>query len=407
MPPRTRVEDDSLLVYPGGNITYRMNFDAPTAARNWSNPLYPVYRFPKTIRSMTDVVGQPGSFNPVDHFQLSSSITGGLPGWRNALGEVGEAVHGRDVLLLPQRINAFDTVAEWGWLPVLSAKSLSDWSIEAFDKFHAQIPTSVSLANSIYELKDMKGMIPTIDRKSLSKTASNNFLAFEFGVLPFVSDVKAIVAMSDVVDKRIKLLIANNGKTTHLSFDRVVDYNDPYKITRSIANPYDTLFGNDNVEDAVRFVRQSAKVSVHIGGHLTQNLRDLSDAMAKMKGLIASGGFNHPARIIWNAIPYSFVVDWFFSIGKLLDSLQVQPFGGEYDVSDVGYSVKSEATYLVKVQYHSGQDTVLGNSLLGTVWVKSFTRKPGFPVFSPFLTDGTLSPTQLVLGLAMLDQKRR
>lgn len=370
----------------------------PTLHRAWSS--YPTYLFPQGSMSiMDDVVGDTGHYHPVNQFSLSGKLAG-IPQVRNPSN--GVVYTSDEDTSFPMKINAFDGYDAWPWLPVLSPSDLSDYSIQAFNKFHDQIPTEVSLANFLYELKDMKGMIPKLE-KSLTKTAANNFLGFEFGTLPFIDDVKNIVNMSEAVDKRLKHLMDVNGKTTGLSFNREIVYDEPFDFVKSLTDPYITADGDF---DRVYFKRQSARLNLHIGGKLTQDLSDLASANAKLKGLIAAGGFNHPARVVWNAIPYSFVVDWFFSVGKALDSLAVQPFGGQYDVTDVGYSIKREASFIA-TYVPPTPDIVLGNPLLGVVSVKSYERFYGFPATALFITDGSLTPKQQVLALAMLEQKRR
>lgn len=351
--------------------------------------------FPKHISYMLDVVGNQGAFNPCDHFELYSTMSNMNP-WVSSTGD-------------PRHVN-FDGVAfpmllpagsfkDWPWLPEFPAASLSDWSVEAYNKFHDQVPVTVSLPNFMYELKDMKGMIPSIDRLSVSKTVSNNFLAFEFGVLPFISDIKAILSMSDSVQKRLQHLLMEQGKSSRLSFSRDIDVSDAFSFTKSLY-----LIGSSANDNDVQFRRTSAKASFHCGAKLFQDLQGLNDALSTLKALSASGGFNHPARVIWNAIPYSFVVDWFFHVGKLLDSLSVQPFGGEYSLSEIGYSLTREAVFIADQVLHDGATEL--RSSLGTVSVKSYSRKTGFPVSSLFLTNGILSPMQLALSSAMLNQRR-
>ena len=378
----------------------------------WSG-IYPYRAFPKRIFYLDDVVGNKGLFNPVKHVEMVADLQPMQPWfepqysahWTLGLGFGASRIPATS-FMVPIKYGAPPSLLDyWQWLPYVSPAQMTSWSIDALNKFSDQVPTSVSVANFLYELKDMKGMIPSIDRRGLSKTVSNNFLAFEFGVKPFISDIKAMVEMSDAVDKRLKHLLDTAGKSVDLRFDRELDLITEEHIIRiNVEDPnYNSSSDNFN---GLRLRRTSAKVKFHCGAKLFQDLQGLSDSMSKLKALAASGGFNHPARVIWNAIPYSFVVDWFFSIGKILDSISIQPFGGEYRISDVGWSLKREATYIGTQVMANGQ-FVDGNATLGTVRVKDYVRQPGFPATSLLLTDGQLSPKQLVLGLAMLEQKRR
>lgn len=398
MTGRLRVSDDSVVPLPV-QPQYMSNITG--VKHDWTS--LPVGIFPPSISVIQDVVGKRGVNHPVHHWKLTSFCRR-FPDWGHTFDSDLGINLAKELFFPIQTVGTYAAVQAWPWLPdMLHSAWISDSSIGAFNKFHDQIPTSVSLANSLYELKDIKGLIPSVTKGSLSKTAANNLLGFEFGVLPMVSDIKAIVEMSDKVEKRIKHLISVNGRTTSLSFDRELVQDEPFEFFRSI----DSL-GTSLGSDGILFKRQSVRTKLHIGGKLSQDLRDLADANAKLKGLIASGGFNHPARVVWNAIPYSFVVDWFFHVGKLMDTLMVQPFGGDYEVSDVWYSVKSDVTYIA-IAHNNSEDTypILGNPVIGTVHVSVYDRLPGFPVSSLFLTDGILSPTQQVLALAMLEQKRR
>nr|QDH86897.1 MAG: hypothetical protein H1Rhizo25914_000001 [Leviviridae sp.] len=368
-------------------------------------PIAPNYRY------MRDVVGQQGSDNPVNQIEVDLHINGGYsPIVRTSNGVVYSFTPDKGLWIPSDLDGKPQDVVWWPWLPPISAATLSNWAYEGFNKFSSQVPEEISLANSLYELKDLKAMIPKIER-SVTKTAANNFLLFEFGVKPMISDIKAVVGLSEAVDKRIKHLIDVNGRTTQLAMDKFVELTTPFSffisnnsISSNVLTDYTGRRGQDQ---GVVFERISGRQSFHLGGRLTQDLEDLRAANAKLKGLVAASGFNRPGRIIWNAIPYSFVVDWFFSVGKLIDTIAVQPFGGKYDVSHVMWSVKSEATYKVYVTWGSAGSFVPNEEFVGTARVKIYERYTGFPASSVFLTDGSLSPEQQVLGLAMLEQKRR
>lgn len=368
----------------------------------WPFNSYNNYMLPNHTSWIRDIVGHQGSNNPVQQVVVDL-FSKGLGSILN--GSDLETFTPSDGLFLPSTTGACPTLESWPWIPNVSSADLSTWSIEAFNTFSTQVPAKFSLANSLYELKDIKGLIPSFDRKSVTKTVGNNFLAYEFGVLPMISDIKDIVNLSDLVDKRIKHLISVNGKTTRLSFKKVWEDLTPYSFFISNDDPTQNDFHFvGNTKQGLIFQRSHAKFSFLIGSKLTQDLRDLEDANAKLKGLIAAGGFNRPARVIWNSIPYSFVVDWFLNVGKFMDVLQVQPFGGTYALTDTMWSLLATANYRIIAQWTAG---ITPRQIdVGYVNVRSFERYNGFPASSTLLTSGTLSPMQLALGLAMLNQHR-
>jgi hypothetical protein len=392
-PLRSRRIDASQQGYAQlGQYHYRYYNDSVNADFAW--PFLGQRAFPSHLDYIDDVVGALRSFNPVSHRVVNSQF-GGFQDYQDANGYV-TMPRGMQVSF---PLAPGDSFLDWVWHPIISSATLSDWSLEAFNRFHDQIPMAVSIPNFLYELKDMKGMIPSIDRHSLTKTASNNFLAFEFGVKPFIDDIKNMLELSDKVTKRLQHLIATTGRATSLSFKRDAVFEEPLSFYRNILNS-----GTANDGFGVRFQRQSARCTFTATGKLYQDLEDLSSQVSMMKALASAGGFNRPARVIWNAIPYSFVVDWFFRFGKILDTLTIQPFGGEFSVSHVGYSLKAESTWLVFQEL--GSNYTPQSKLIGTVWYKGYERKEGLPLVSVIATDASLTPKQQALSLAMLEQRR-
>jgi hypothetical protein len=381
---------------------YWTSSDYPVGTKfAWASGV-PLWELPASFSKITDVVGNQGSQNPVDHLQVFSSMTGFNPWRRNNLADEGKVLfEGIFLPLYPDKDFSW-----YPWVPIVSSATLSDWAVEAFNSFHDQIPAEVSIPNFLWELREMKSMIPSF-KSTLDKNASNNFLAFEFGVKPFIKDIQDILKLSESVDKRIKHLIAYNKQTSHKTFARTTLFEEPYTWYWSM---FDAI-ANRETPTAVdlEFRRLNAKVQFRCGAKLYQDLSDLQGAMAQMKALAAGGGFNKPARVIWNAIPYSFVVDWFFHVGKLLDSLSVQPFGGTYEITNIMHSLTSEALYEVTQVHRNGTtaDNDFNHFKLGVVHAKSYVRKSGLPLQSLFFTDGALSPKQLALSAAMLNQRRR
>lgn len=369
----------------------------------WPFNGYGNYLLPRHFSYIRDVVGARGQNNPVNQVVVDLFTTGYPPIVVSSNGHVRTFTPSEGIFV-PSSVGR-PLIENWPWIPSISAATLSDWSLGAFSKFTEQVPTKVSLANFLYELKDIKGMIPSIDRLNLRKSVSNNFLGFEFGTMPFISDIQTIVGLSDAVDKRLKHLIEVNRKTTDVRFDRSESLSDPFSFFISNDDPSKNNYSNgmSTTLQGLVFRRLSCNYIFHIGGKLTQDLKDLEDSNAKLKGLIAAGGFNHPGRVIWNAIPYSFVVDWFFSLGKLIDTLAIQPYEGEYSTHDVMWSLKSTADYEVLCHWTPGFTESFVS--IGTARVKIYERYNGFPTYCLALTNGTLTPMQQVLGLAMLNQR--
>jgi hypothetical protein len=346
---------------------------------------------------MSDVVNQRGQMNPVEHVSIQSNVKGLASPFTNV---DGATITQTDNIPVPIDPDSY-WFGYWAVIPHPSPTVLQSWALQAHQAFADQVPPTVSLANFMYELKDLKGMIPKIE-SGIVRTVSSNFLAFNFGVAPFVGDVKNILSLADTVNKRLKYLKDTLGIPQKLKFDRTIPEDSwngtaVFQVTPSPNVPFEGV--------SFEWRRVGYQGKFHASATLLQNLEGLDTQLGTMKAFAAAAGFNNPAAIVWEAIPYSFVVDWFFRFGKQLDYLAVQPFGGEWSLSNVGYSLKESWQYeLWQVVNHQYSNNV--KTFLGSVAIQRYLRLPGLPVGSSVMTDGSLTPKQLALGLALLEQRR-
>jgi len=54
----------------------------------------------------------------------------------------------------------------------------------------------------------------------------------------------------------------------------------------------------------------------------TYDATSLEGLLGEMNGLIHAFGVNRVASIVWEAIPFSFVVDWFVNVGGFISSVE-------------------------------------------------------------------------------------
>jgi hypothetical protein len=68
-------------------------------------------------------------------------------------------------------------------------------------------------------------------------------------------------------------------------------------------------------------------------------------------------GVGQAGSIIWNAIPFSFVLDWFWGLGDFVSQFGVEAVNIEYEIVDFGYSYKrtSDSSYNPHLSYDSNQ----------------------------------------------------
>lgn len=120
-------------------------------------------------------------------------------------------------------------------------------------------------------------------------------------------------------------------------------------------------------------------------------------------------GTNQVLEALWDLVPFSFVVDWFAHIDRLVSSNPIN--WTQHQLRRVGFSTKTE--WKVRWHYQCQVSTIgYGNSPIQNfvtdpvVVATRYERTPGFP-------DGTqsvgafasLHVTQLLSGLALLVQR--
>jgi len=398
---RTRLTTD-------GGMSTNWKFGYDLGADHYDFPIFEdTPRWPTSYSKFVDVVStRKGEFNPCNHLSIES----------NAKRLVEPFCHTNGALISRLESMPVAIGVDEFWfgmaaiIPHPSPTLLSDWSLEAHSAFNDQVPATVSVANFVYELKDLKGMIPKIE-SSLTRTASSNFLAYNFGVAPFVGDVKKILDLADVVNKRLKYLKDTMGKAQKLRFKRKIpeeSWNGASIKRLDPSSVVSTTYKSLGLQFEFRRVNYQGTFSAQ--ADLFQNLEGLDTQLGSLKAFAAASGFNKPASIVWEAIPYSFVVDWFFHFSKSLDYLTIQPFGGEWSLSNVGYSLNEKWQYeiwqIVPLSPCATGGSNVGSYFLGSATIQRFIREPGLPMSSFYLTDGSLSPKQLALGLALLEQRR-
>lgn len=236
----------------------------------------------------------------------------------------------------------------------------------------------------------VKGIFRTLKNlcKSVNaKNVANDYLAFQFGVLPLISDVKGSAeAVAHFVVDNINqpfVRIASEAEKSEEETKIVYHNSKPYVFTT-------------RVTVKIRYVCEYELDNV------------VTREMSKL------GVFN-PAEIIWELVPWSFVVDWVLPIGNYLrhltnDTGLVFKRGSrtttvtEQIVSKLAYTEKDPRTipkYWDSENWNSWDISQTKTSKTKTRTILSTPPKVAFPNFK-----NPLSNTHVFESLALLYQQR-
>jgi hypothetical protein len=161
--------------------------------------------------------------------------------------------------------------------------------------------------NMIAFLKDIRKpweLIPKLKELSKLKTHASNYLGYEYGIMPTVSDLHAI---RDAVVK-------NHSPRR--------DKNDFRSLSAGTSSSVKTSLGT-----YTRTMR--IKLAVN----------DSDPAFASVSQRLHNIGMFPSLVNLWDLVPYSFVIDWFLNVGEMLEEVDKR---GRVASLDIPYSTSSD-----------------------------------------------------------------
>lgn len=303
------------------------------------------------------VDGQPSVMKPTTHVQIWLASAQRSPNTEDATnvyvhnatadaaGEINTQMV-RGFFRFPQAEIPFHADVD---LPADVANALRPF-VDSAHRSWEPISERFSLANDLLEWRETKSLFTDLaskfktsgeklfrarnDWKNSSDGTVNAFLAYNFGVAPLVSDIQDLAAAYYRIKTRLRFLKDIKGKL----------------VTLHAANSFTTAdtaapAGWGTIDWQVWEGMQNASYRFVVGARLFSDLKGLDDASAYVRAFGAYAGFDKPLKIAWNAIPYSFLIDWCYNVGNLLESFRIPTFDGTWSIRDPWWSVKYVGSY--------------------------------------------------------------
>lgn len=226
----------------------------------------------------------------------------------------------------------------------------------------------VSVANFLLELRDIKSMFKLWRRprgrdvgffRNLYHNTAAGVLNWEFGWKPFIQDMGNIARLFDDVHGRIKqwnadarkgvIYVRHADRTTHANMvDSKTEEVDPYLGWTSIS-----------AGGSVRRFRKTTEETK--GARLVYTLAfkpqywECDDAIEFARFFLQALGVGNMASVLWDAVPFSFLLDWVYGLGDFLDSLEQEVMGLPIRIVEFGYSVKADRiqTYRLREEHNT------------------------------------------------------
>jgi hypothetical protein len=298
------------------------------------------------------------------------------------------------------------------------------------------IKSNISLMNSVYELKDWPSLAQTLTKMRLfardlwrhgkttvrnwAGTGSDAFLQWKFNIRPVLSDITGIHASLTRLERRLNDLITRAGRVQQMHFafnwneypdlvSTIASWNSTNQLTAKLAAA--NLVGPTS---SVKYVRSAtySPSKFHAEIRYNYNYTDYQLVHAQALALLDSLGVNYNPKILWDALPWSFVIDWVVGVGRLLDQFKVRQFEPQINIHGYLWSVRRERRIIVTRQVLDSELPSRGPNPkrsvipLPVVVSSAYRRSVGLPLSSSVTLSG-LNSSEFTLGAALVVSQRR
>lgn len=265
------------------------------------------------------------------------------------------------------------------------------FSRNAYKTITDAIPTIWDAASFVRELGEIASLFSINLLKKLftaksgmydTKDLSGDYLNYSFGWAPTVSDLSRVVKLIERAKKLIDQFLAYNNQTLT---GRYAEEGSFVHTNTTLSRVVETTINwRRNATARYRYILES---------------KYANDALSRAAVLLNLFGFGDVRRFTWNAIPFSFVIDWFINAGDYLAQFDKDtiPYATEVDAYCESYTVTSVST--VSFQRYGG----VKNSI-GIRRSHIYYRRVMMPDTRdiPLQPDGSLNWRHYTLGAALL-----
>jgi len=401
------------IVYPKRDDTYHSYYEAivtESGLGSWHECEH--YRKTTSLHRPTSVYSiGPFSGNPAKYY----SYIHNLPCWQWDGISIGNSQSFGSAIY---PITGLQTLVTWNqdWPTIYRPANVEQLCAQAMQALMPGIKPKLSLINSLIELKDLKTIAKTFNgAKALLKALINSkgsvaksavaasadvYLQQEFNVKPLVRDVFNIYKALTDVREQLDKLYRNELKyiTAHWQIP-LSEFSNGNESKTLIPSDY---YGGHLLSRVTTIKEARFCVTVDYA----YDLRGISRERALVDGLLDYLGVNLNPAIIWNAIPWSFVIDWLLGISQWLNQMKLRNIEPYTVIYRSMYSIKVIRKIDTFQRVHQNgpeKCTVPVSSLEETAYCRSFFD----PNVIRSLTQSDLSLNEFVLASALIASKAK
>jgi hypothetical protein len=220
--------------------------------------------------------------------------------------------------------------------PGKPSASLGQFLVELrdFPKLLVQMKNILSSARSASDLFQFN-IWGRRARRSLRKASNpgSNYLGWEFGVMPMYRDIVAAWELFWSIEDRLKQLRRDNGKSVRR---RGTLHSDEVSNTQTYHTHVWTLPTVERATYGTQTYTEVSGAKYWFSGRFRYFIPGLeSSPLVRDRAKTALYGLNPSPKLLWEVLPWSWLVDWFVNVGDVVDNISTN--AAENLVMDYGY----------------------------------------------------------------------
>jgi len=329
---------------------------------------------------------------------------------------------------------------------IIVPNNIGDLKDRSLDAMLPGIRPRLSAVNSVIELKDFATLPHTLTKlkdgftgltrlaKSVPKlskliksgasvgkvvrAAADIFLQSEFNIKPLLSDISGVTTTIRTIKQETQKLLANAGKRQLRHYQcPLVAFTDstvPLRLGAwtggNLSYYYNGVYAGyygpaQNLQRAemkfgrnVTYNKAMFHATIEYSYELDQYVRDNAD----LYGILDSLGVNFNPAIVWNAIPWSFVVDWVLGVSRWLNNYRIRLIEPRTTISNYCWSIAIDRTILVNFSQGAFQvNTPARSGSVSVVVERAYKRVNERPDYYSSLQRSGISQHEFMLGAAL------
>lgn len=288
---------------------------------------------------------------------------------------------------------------EWSAL----AQTAASLGAKGWDMYRPVKPVN-SLGQFLVEIRDCKRMVTQLKRKLKAlRDVGHHYLNVQFGWMPFLRDLRDFLSNGDKINRRMAYIRKNNGKwvkrggsvqSTQSELIQTTTNRILPILTSSYYPGYVTTKSTDT-----KVVKGHAWFEAMMKFYIQDLDKDRGQDLWNSRMLRKMWGLELTPALIWELIPFSWMVDYFWDIGHVMNNFSNNAY--DHTVAKYAYVMETKGTYL---NYRQSQMLVSGHTLNlnATYECLSKERVGASPFGFAYAPDASnLSESQLAILLAL------